>query len=196
MLQDTLFATDMEINRRLFLKRTGRTVLLMTAAGTIVSTANCGASLAQSLRFANLDEAMKAVDALFQKGKIETHGPWNVPQILTHLAQSIEYSMTGFPENKSVVIRKTIGRLVLGHFLSQGYMTHNLSDPIPGAPPLDESLSMQVGADRLRKAIADFRTFQGELKIHFVYDKVTHDEYDRVQAMHIANHLSAFTYST
>ncbi|MCE9599651.1 MAG: DUF1569 domain-containing protein [Spirochaetia bacterium] len=194
MLQETLFATNSEINRRLFLKRTGRTVLLVTASGAIISTANCSENLAQSLRFSNLDEASKALDRL-ETSQTDTHGPWNVPQILVHLAQSIEYSLTGYPENKSVIIRKTIGRLVLSRFLSQGYMTHNLSAPIPGAPPLDPNVSVQDGIKRLRKAIVDFRAFQDELKIHFVYDKVTHDEYERVHAMHIANHLSAFTYA-
>ncbi|MBL8021825.1 MAG: DUF1569 domain-containing protein [Leptospirales bacterium] len=194
MFQETLFATDSAIDRRLFLRRVGNTAVLMTASGAILSTANCGGNLAQALRFANLDEALKAVDGLAEKGKIDTHGPWNVPQILIHLAQSIEYSMTGYPENKSVIIRKTIGRLVLSRFLSQGYMTHNLSDPIPGAPALDANASLQEGIARLKKAVADFRSFQDELKIHFVYDKVTRDEYERVQAMHVANHLSAFTY--
>ncbi len=181
------------MTRRVFLKRAGRTFLLVTAAGTVLSTLDCGGSMARNLRFNSLDEALQEIDRVLAASDVQTNGAWNVSQIFVHMAQSIEYSMTGYPENKPALFRKTIGRLVLAKFLSQGYMSHGLNDAIPGAPALDPSLPVKDAAARLKKSISDFRQFQEKLAMHFVYDDATKDQYERVHAYHIANHLSAFT---
>jgi len=193
---ETIFQSDSQISRQIFLKRIGGTAVLVTAGGLILSTADCGSpGLPRSLKFANLDDALAELEKVTNAKNVSVQGKWNPAQVFVHLAQSIEYSMTGYPENKPAIIRKTVGRIVLSRFLSQGYMTHNLGDPIPGAPVLDPTTPLSEAFGRLTRAIADFRAFQEKLCIHFVYDDVTKEEYEHVHAMHIANHLSAFTYS-
>ena len=184
---------DESMPRSVFLKKAGTTFLLLTASGTVLSTLHCGTHMARDLRFKNLDDALLEIDRVSVSAKVETNGPWNSSQVFAHLAQSIEYSMTGYPENKPAIFRKTIGRIVLAKFLGQGYMQHNLSDAIPGAPALDANLPFADAVARLKKAISDFRAFQDHLAMHFVYDEATKDQYERVHAYHIANHLSAFT---
>lgn len=185
-----------DISRTVFLKKTGSTVLLVTASGSILSLLHCGGTpLARNLRFSNLDEAIIEIDRVLKASSVSSNGVWSPSQVFTHLAQSIEYSITGYPENKPAIFRKTIGRIVLGRFLSAGQMSHGLGDAIPGAPELDAGVSPADAAARLKAAIASFRSAQKGLAIHFVYDAVTQAEYEQVHAMHIANHLSAFTYS-
>ena len=52
-----------------------------------------------------------ATDALarLRGTKINHAGGWNPAQVFAHLAQSIEYSMTGFPQPKSALFQSTVG---------------------------------------------------------------------------------------
>jgi hypothetical protein len=110
---------------------------------------------------------------------------------LAHCAQSIEYSVRGFPTQKSALFQRTIGRFVLGRFLKRGQMSHDLEAAIPGAPGLDRDTPLAEGGRRLREAIALFRGHPGPFAPHFAYGAVDRAGYESVQSMHVANHLSA-----
>jgi hypothetical protein len=114
---------------------------------------------------------------------------WTVGQVLAHCAQSIDYSRTGFPTARGWLVRKLIGPMVMRKFLRQGFMKHDLDAPIPGAPPLPE-LSAEEGVAKMRKAIADFQAHPGDFAPHFAYGPVSRDQYERLHAMHLADHLA------
>ncbi len=142
-------------------------------------------------------DSLEKVRALLNQFEANPHwkatGEWDTNRVFHHCAQSIEYSLTGYPENKNLLFRKTIGKIVLGTFLSRGYMSHNLSDPIPGAPALpDPSSSFMTGLERLQSAISSFLVQSSPLAPHFVYGEVSHSDYNKIHAMHIANHLNLF----
>jgi hypothetical protein len=117
-------------------------------------------------------------------------GPWALEQILGHCAQSIEYSMTGYPRLRSGLFRATIGRLAKGKFMRQGFMSHGLAAPIAGAPELPAGGDAQPALLRLRQAIETFRAFKGSPRPHLAYGACTKAEYEQLHAMHIADHLS------
>ena len=108
---------------------------------------------------------------------------------LAHCAQSLEFSVNGFPTQKPAWFQKTIGRIVLGRFLKKGAMSHDVDAPIPGASDVDRTTSLADGAQRLRAAIAQFRAHAGVLQPHVVYGQVDRPGYEAVHSMHIANHL-------
>ena len=139
------------------------------------------------LSFAAMDEALKELE---RSPSARLGGGWTVPQMLAHCAQSIDYSVKGYPVARSALFRKTIGPLALRRFLSKGEMSHDLEGAIPGAPPLQDG-TLQEGVARLRAAIAGFQAHRGELAPHFAYGPVTREQYEKVHAMHLANHLSA-----
>ena len=142
-------------------------------------------------RFASLDEALSEIRRLAQAGHVRTTGAWSWPQILIHNAQGIEYSLQGYPESKPPLIRRTVGRWVHGRFAEQGYMKHDLTAAIPGAPPLPGGeVSQEAALARLERAVSAFHSHEGPLAPHFVYDALEKSAYDRVHAMHLANHLS------
>ena len=116
-------------------------------------------------------------------------GDGPVPRALAHCAQSIEYSMTGYPKLRAWPIRALIGPLVKRRFLSKGKMSHDLAAPIAGAPQIDPSVTLAEAAARLRKAIAAFRGFEGALQPHLAYGRCTKTEYEALHAMHVADHL-------
>jgi hypothetical protein len=122
---------------------------------------------------------------------VATDGPWSVAQVLAHCAQSIEYSLIGFPLAKPAWFQATIGKLALGKFLRQGYMSHDLTAAIPGAPPPHDG-DPREALDRLIAAIDKFEAHDGPFAPHFAYGSVDKARYGRVQAMHIAQHLESF----
>jgi hypothetical protein len=119
----------------------------------------------------------------------KTQGTWDLHQVLSHLAQSVEYSMVGYPEHKSSLFKSTVGAAAFGAFAIRGKMIHGLSDPIPGAPPLEPSGEIAAARARLREALAGFRAFTGRLAPHFAYGELSKPEYERAHVMHLRNHL-------
>src|SRR5262245_5520746 len=137
--------------------------------------------------FTAVEDALRALE---RSGSPRLEGGWSVSQMLVHCAQSIDYSLKGYPTARSVLVRKIFGPLVLRKFISQGAMSHDLDAAIPGAPALPDG-SLQEGIARLREAMGRFQSHQGEVAPHFAYGKVTREQYEAVHAMHVANHLSA-----
>ncbi|NQZ90244.1 MAG: DUF1569 domain-containing protein [Colwellia sp.] len=135
-----------------------------------------------------IDLALKNLDALFNENMINL-GEWDPAQIFVHCAQSVEYSMSHFPEHKSNLFKSTIGKLAFSVFSSKGKMTHALNEAIPGAPILDKNVEIIIALNRLKKALIDFDNYQGKLAPHFAYGELTKDEYEAAHVMHLYNHL-------
>ncbi|MCB1176729.1 MAG: DUF1569 domain-containing protein [Leptospiraceae bacterium] len=163
----------------------------LVIGSTIENCSSGDIKMVKEVRLHSLEESLTELEKLENAKSITTTGNWDINQIFEHMAQSIEYSLSGYPDNKPYIIRKTIGRIVLSKFLGQGYMSHDLNSPIPGAPTLNKNPDFKPGISRLKNAIYSFINYTGEPKIHFVYDSVSKKEYDKIHAMHIANHLSA-----
>lgn len=136
-----------------------------------------------------------ARDALLpMKGKSIKHsGGWTPAQVFEHLAQSIEFSMSGFPQPKPAVFQSTAGALAFSAFQAKGAMTHGLTEPIPGAPTLASNGNQDAALDRLLKSLSDFDQFSGALKPHFAYGALDKTQYAAAHAMHVFNHLTEFT---
>ena len=144
------------------------------------------------LRLSTLAEEASAVERL--RGAPGARLPpeeWPLARVLNHCAVSLDCTRKGFPVMRSVLIRRTLGPLVLRLFLARGAMRHDHTAPIPGGVDglLDTDPARAV--DRLLKAIADFQSHPGPLAEHLVYGRLTKDQGDRVHALHIADHLSA-----
>ncbi len=122
--------------------------------------------------------------------KLKFKGDWHASQVLNHLAQSIEYSMTGYPEHKSDGFKNTLGQAAFAVFSLRGKMTHDLLEPIPGAPVLQAN-QVTAAFDRLLIALTDFKNFTGHLLPHFAYGELDHQQYTLAHVMHINNHLEA-----
>ena len=136
----------------------------------------------------NLDDCVTWLDGIERASSVRTTGAWPLSAVLEHLAQSIEMSIDGFPQPKSVLFQHTAGKLAFGVFRSRGRMSHSLVAPIPGAPALAGGEDWHPAAQRLRNAIARFKAHQGQLQPHFAYGALGKDDYALAHAMHIANH--------
>lgn len=135
---------------------------------------------------------MRELDRLAAAPKLSTTAAWTWSQTLTHCAQSIEYSLTGFPQARSELFQRSAGALAFNVFSWRGRMSHDLAEPIPGAPALDANDTNATAMTRLRKAIANFQACTAPFNPHFAYGGLSKSEYELAHAMHLANHLSGF----
>lgn len=106
-----------------------------------------------------------------------------------HAAQSIGYSMTGYPRLAPASLRATAGRAVKHLFLRRGAMRHNLSAPIAGAPELDPAMPDLEAIELLRAAVNRLAGFTGTLQPHPTYGRCTTEQVASLQAMHLREHL-------
>jgi Protein of unknown function (DUF1569) len=158
-----------------------RTLLI---AGAVAPLAAC--TVAEVKVFPTLASAAKAIEALAKGHK--SGGAWNLSQVLHHAAQSVEYSLDGFPQLKSAAFRGAVGPVAFAVFEARGKMGHSLAEPIPGAPALDASAPLPPAIERALAALRRFEAHTGALSPHFAYGKLDKAQYTRAHLMHLANH--------
>jgi Protein of unknown function (DUF1569) len=166
-----------------------RTVLIAAAPLGLVGLAGCSAAEVQ--RFPSIASAIKAIEAL--DPGVATSGGWSLSQVLQHAAQSIEFSLRGFPQAKSAVFQATVGSAAFAVFQARGRMNHGLDEPIPGAPALDATLPLRAAMERAVAAWREFDAHGGTLAPHFAYGALDKAAYTRAHLMHLANHWTELT---
>jgi len=137
-----------------------------------------------------LDLMLDKLGALTSTG-IETTGSWDAARTFHHLAQSVEFSMAGFPEEKSAVFQNTVGWLAYKVFSARGVMSHGLDEVIPGEV-VDDGGQTEAGLIRLQTALTTFKAYEADLKPHFAYGLLDKDDYAIAHVLHINNHLEEF----
>jgi uncharacterized protein DUF1569 len=142
------------------------------------------------LRLASFEEVLDELVRLEQAPGAAIQGRWTLPQALLHCAQSIEMSMTGYPVLRSGLFRATVGALVKRRFLAQGRMSHDRQAPLEGAPDLPATATVADAITDLRRAIEAFGDFGGVMAPHPAYGPCSKREYEKLHAMHVADHLS------
>lgn len=147
-----------------------------------------GCSRAEVRTFPTLASAMQAIEAL-AKGHFKD-GRWSLPQMLQHAAQSVEYSIDGYPQQKSGLFRATVGAAAFAVFDARGVMAHALDEAIPGAPALDADAPLAASIARALDALRRFDAHGGALAPHFAYGALDKARYTRAHLMHLANHWS------
>ncbi len=118
---------------------------------------------------------------------------WNLSQTVQHCAQTITYSVTGYPKLKPKPFRATVGVLAKRTFLRRGATKHSLGAEIVGAPPLDPALGVPEAVTRLTDAVQLFSSHRTSHAPHPAYGVCTHEEYAALHAMHLVEHLPGLT---
>jgi hypothetical protein len=164
------------------------------AAGCALATAGCSGTGTgdRQLVFASLADALRELERAGAATALHPEASWTWSKTLLHCAQSIDYSMSGYPAPRSALFQRTAGAAAFSFFKSRARMSHNLLEAIPGAAMLDANAAVPFALAALRKSIASFEQFSGRLHPHFAYGRLTKAEYELAHAMHIANHVSSF----
>ncbi|MEW6982508.1 DUF1569 domain-containing protein [Colwelliaceae bacterium 6471] len=172
------------MNRRQFFKRS------LVIGGSLVGVGTGAIWLTEDVNRLDLkiSTALKRLELLANKNLVQT-GEWDIYKIFMHCAQSIEYSMSKFPEHKSDFFKNTVGKLAFSIFESKGRMVHGLSEAIPGSPLIESSLDTKLALNHLKQSLIEFENYQGKLAPHFAYGELTKNEYEMAHVMHLYNHL-------
>ena len=116
-------------------------------------------------------------------------GAWDLAHVLHHAAQSVEFSMQGFPALKPAWFRSTVGPLAATVFSARGRMNHDLAEPIPGAPDIAPGPAPAGGRGPRHRRLAGLRAVHWRrCAPHFAYGELNKADYTRAHLMHFANH--------
>ena len=173
-----------------------RRLLRAALGGTALAAAGGGAGMlwlqgdpAPVAGFADIDAALRWIDAVGSDASAHSTTAWALPQVLEHAAQSIEYSLDGYPQLRSALFRDSVGALAYAIFARRGRMSHDTLEPIPDAPLL-AATDPGLAAQRLRQALQRFEAHPADraLAAHFAYGALGKDAYRRAHLMHLADH--------
>ena len=162
---------------------------VLTGAGAVGLSGLSGCA-GELQRFPTLKAAKAAVLELgFGEVRLE-HPSWNLSQLLQHLAQSIEFSMQGYPEMRGAVFRALLGNTRLCAL--QCARRH---EPRSGRADTRRAAAQAADLPQGRRgpllaALNAFEVWGGPLKPHFAYGELDKAQYTRAHLMHLANHWS------
>lgn len=139
----------------------------------------------------DLDALLSRLKAL-EPETIATSGAWQAARTFDHLAQSIEFSMVGYPELKSGLFRHSVGKLAFSVFQANGRMTHGLDEAIPGEVIQQANTDPLASRNRLITALETFDAFTRPLEPHFAYGSLSKKDYALAHVMHVNNHFEEF----
>lgn len=170
------------MNRRQFLM----------AGGSVTAAVVAGVSVRRAaMPSADIPALVAELQAL--RGRpLTTREGWAPFKVFSHLAQSIELSLTGYPELKPPFFRRTAGPVAFFVFSTAGAMRHPLTEPVPGASAIAEAGDTNAALDRLLQALAAFSAHTGPLAPHFAYGALDKAEYAQAHVMHVRDHLRMF----
>ncbi len=147
----------------------------------------CAPAPLDASAFDSMASALKTLAALKRAAPRMT-GAWDLAQVLHHAAQSVEYSLQGFPAPKPAWFRATVGPAAFSVFSARGRMSHALDEPIPGAPDIARGQPIEPAIERAIAALRAFEAHTGPLAPHFAYGALDKPSYARAHLMHLANH--------
>lgn len=137
--------------------------------------------------FESLPQAYKTLEAL-HRGSARAVEGWDLPTVLHHAAQSVEFSMQGYPQLKGAWFRASVGPAAFAVFDHFHKLRHNLAEPIPGAPAIEPGQPLGPAIEHAVAALQAFERHQGPLAPHFAYGDLDKARYLQAHLLHFSDH--------
>ncbi len=176
------------MNRRNFLISAGATTGVIAVAGGV------WLNVPATDRLLTMDAVAEQLNSFRGKALVSS-GKWSPAHVFNHNAQSIDYSLAGFPESKSALFQSLLGKPAFAVFAAKRAMHHGLAEPIPGAYEIADNGNLDAAIDKFLASIAAFKAFDGALKPHFAYGALSKADYALAHAMHFYNHMSEIRFA-
>jgi hypothetical protein len=176
------------LNRRQFIRNS-----LLTIAGTSAFSYGFWSLIPEGPYGLSLASVRQTISQVKPKQLI-SNGDWSPFLIFSHIAQSIELSVTGYPQHKSDWFKSVIGRQVFDMFVAKKQMKHGLNNTIPGVQSITDSNEHFHAIQRLEIALDFFEQYNGPMQPHFAYGSLSKAEYEVAHALHFYNHMSEIEY--
>jgi hypothetical protein len=140
----------------------------------------------RTLRYSSLDEVMPDVEQLLENGH-STVGTWTLPQICRHLG-TVMRRVVDLPASTPADPSQWVGEDQKREVLDSGLIPEGLPAP-PEVLPVG-NFDAREEAEGLRQAIAYYKASPGPVIPHRIFGPLTKEEWDRLQLIHVAHHLS------
>ena len=139
----------------------------------------------RTLRFHSLDKVMADVEPLLAGHS--TVGSWSLAQICRHLA-TVMRRVVDLPASTPHDPAQELGEETRRQVFESGLIPEGL--PAPPVVVPEATLREQDEAEGLRQAIAYYQSSAGPVVPHRLFGPLTREEWDRLQCIHCAHHLS------
>lgn len=139
----------------------------------------------RQLQFRSIDDVMPDVERLLEGHT--TVGQWPLWEICAHLAATMRRAVDT-PADTTHDPALLLSPEVRAEVFENGKLPENL--PRPQALVITETIGQQEATERLRDAIAYYKASPGPQAPHRYFGTMTKDEWDRLQCVHCAHHLS------
>ncbi len=139
----------------------------------------------RSISFKTFDEIMPDVERLLDGHS--TVGNWSLAQICCHLA-TVMRRVVDLPASTPQDPSQWVGEEQKRQVLESGHVPEGMPGPQEVIP--SHTLGEREEAEGLRQAIAHYRASSGPVIAHRRFGPLTRDEWDRIQLIHVAHHLS------
>jgi len=142
----------------------------------------------RELSFGGLDEVLADATALVASPKVKTIGNWPFPQLLMHLASTINNSIDGFSSKAPLLIR------IIGPLLKRGMLKNKMRPGIKLPPEAEKSAfpaaaSADEALRQLRHAVSRCKC-ERMTAAHPAFGKMTHEQWQQLHLRHSELHLS------
>lgn len=139
----------------------------------------------RTLHFESIDDVMPEVERLHARHT--TAGAWSLGQICCHLATTIR-RVVDLPASTPRDPALELGEDAKREVLASGRIPSRMVAP-PALQPPDE-VNEDEEVERLRSAIAYYKASPGPVAPHRFFGPLSKAEWDRLQLIHMAHHLS------
>ena len=139
----------------------------------------------RTLRFQSFDEIMPDVERLLEGHS--TVGTWSLAQICRHLA-TVARRVVDLPASTPSDPSQWVGEEQKRQVFDSGRLPEGIQGP-PQIMPA-EARGEREEAEGLRQAIAHYRASPGPVIPHRIFGPMSKEEWDRLQLIHHAHHLS------
>ncbi|WP_435009880.1 DUF1569 domain-containing protein [Tundrisphaera lichenicola] len=137
------------------------------------------------LRFTSFDDVMPDVDRLLEGHT--TAGDWSLAQICRHLA-TVARRVVDMPASTPSDPSQWVGEEQKRKVLESGILPEGIPGPPEIMPPA--GLDDREEVEGLRRAIAHYLASPGPVIPHRIFGPLTKAEWDQLQLIHLAHHLS------
>ncbi|HEU5116839.1 MAG TPA: DUF1569 domain-containing protein [Isosphaeraceae bacterium] len=139
----------------------------------------------RTLRFQTADEIMPDVERLLAGYRHVGH--WSLGQICNHLATSMR-RVIDMPASTPQDPSQWVSEARKQEVFASGMLPEGIPAPPQALPP--QATDEKAEAENLRQAIAYFQASPGPVVPHRVFGPLSREEWERLQLIHCAHHLS------
>jgi len=148
--------------------------------------------LYRNLRFTKWSEVEEEITKLENATKVEATGLWSYAQVCDHLSGILEFAYIESPKQLPWIVKVTLGKWFKKSVIKTGYFKPGGINP--DAPKTRVEGDGKASLAKLKKAVADFQAYKGEIKENPFMGKLTREESEKINIYHIAHHLSYLNY--